>query len=256
MIMFLLYVLHTILCTYLKMGIIGPYPCEWYFLPLGDSCTTTSTSSSTTTTTTTTTSIPITTTTSTTSFSTTTTTTIQQPVTTTTTTSSSSTSTTTTTQIPPVETWCLYWDDTSMYDRTIVGGDDIQMRSSQAGQYVDARDNVAYGGDTTIYTNNSILNWNTNRTGWYVEFIIDGVTYGPYIYDIVGGSVAFDVPPGEFHVDQNPVQYSPPINIHMFGTIRFSTTPYFGTLDAIVLTIAAGDEIRIYKQNCNENLLL
>lgn len=227
-----------------------PDDCEYYFLPLNPACSTTtsttSTSTSTTTTSTTTIAPTTTSTTSTTSTTTTSTTTTLTPTTT----------TTSTTQIPQ-ENYCLYWEDTNIVHRVpfplLI--DNIYLTTSLLGVYIDSRDNILYGGDTTFYTNYNHLTWNLNRTGWYVEFIIDGVTYGPYIYDVIAG-VGSQLLPGQLGVDKSYVVYDPPSEIQLFGSLQFHTTPYYGTLDPTVLTIGAGDGMRIYKDNCDLNLLL
>ena len=221
--------------------------CSYYFLDLNPACTTSTTSTSTSTSTT-----------SSTTSSTTTSTTTIAPTTTTlapTTTTSSSTTTTTTTIVPKSE-YCLYWEDTNIVHRLYLNGigDNIYLTTSLLGVYIDSRDNILYGGDTTFYTNSSRLYWSQNRTGWYVEFIVDGITYGPYIYDITG-SVGTQLSAGQLAVDKSYVVYKPSLEIQLFGSLQFSTTPYIGTLNPNVLNIGAGDSMRIYKEDCNVNLL-
>ena len=224
--------------------------CSYFFLPLNPACSTTSTTSSTTSTSTTS-------TTSTTSSTTTTTSTTTALPTTSTTSTTSSSSTTTTTTTQSESTYCLYWEDTNIVERVNLAGigSSIYLTTSLLGVYINSRDNVIYGGDTTFYTNSNYLTWASNRTGWYVEFTVDGTTYGPYVYDIFGmPGVALS--PGQLSVDKSFVIYNPPSAIQLFGALQFHTTPYYGTLHPNVLNIGTGDSMKIYKDNCQLNLLL
>lgn len=133
--------------------------------------------------------------------------------------------------------------------------DNIYLTTSLLGVYIDSRDNILYGGDTTFYTNTNYLTWANNRTGWYVEFTVGGITYGPYIYDIYG-NVGQQLSAGQLAVDKSYVIYDPPSAIQLFGALQFHTTPYYGSLNPNILSIGAGDSIKIYKEDCELNLLL
>lgn len=202
-----------------------------------------------TTTTTTTTGLTTTTTSSTTS-----TTTTVVPVTTTTSTTILTTTTTSTTQ-DPLKSYCLYWDDTNLSTRMASGYSDVVLiNTSLLGQYIDSRDNVIYGGDTTLYTNTQTVTWNTNRTGWYVEFTVGGITYGPYVYDIIFDTGVY-LPAGMMAVDESNIRYNPPSSIDLFGTVRFNTVSYYGAINANIASIGPGDGMRIYKANCSQLLI-
>ena len=194
------------------------------------------------------------TTTSTTSTSTTSTTTTAIPATTTTSTTHTTTTSTTTTQ-DPLKSQCLYWDDTNMSTRMSSGYSDIILiNTSLLGQYVDSRDNIIYGGDTTFYTNGQTVTWNTNRTGWYVEFTVNGITYGPYVYDIIFDTGAY-LPAGVMAVDESNIIYNPPSHIDLFGTVRFNTVSYYSAINANISSIGPGDGMRIYKADCSQLLI-
>lgn len=158
--------------------------------------------------------------------------------------------------LPPQE-YGLYYNNTSVVSRGYTGLDNVRIYLSTniSGQYVNNRDNILYGGNVEFYTNQGNIHWASNRTGWYVIFNVSGVSYGPYIYDILEGSVISSVPSGMLYVDRSSIEYAPPTTIGMFGSVGFSVTPYSGTLDPNVLNFAAGDKLRIYKYDVHQDLL-